>query len=193
MVIENYIVPTVGAVVVSSLRADHLDRLYTHLIDHGSATNGPLSTKTVYDVHVVIRSALGHAVRIRLVGHNVALDTRPPRPTTRSRPSPEVWTAEQLAHFLENTAHLRLHAALHLATTTGMRRGEIAGLRWADWNRATHRLSIARSRQSISGRSIEIPTKTSSSRRCIDLDTTNNELNAQGNPHGVRRTSRSAP
>ena len=83
-----------------------------------------------------------------------------------------MWTAEQLAHFLEHTAHLRLQAALHLAATTGMRRGEIAGLRWADWNRSTHRLSIARSRQSISGRSIEIPTKTSSSRRCIDLDTT---------------------
>jgi integrase len=177
--IENYVIPAVGAVVVSSLRAEHLDRLYTDLIEHGSATGGPLSTKTVYDVHVVIRSALGHAVRSRLVDHNVALDTRPPRPTTRSRPSPEVWTAEQLAHFLEHTAHLRLHAALHLAATTGMRRGEIAGLRWADWNRSTHRLSIARSRQSIGGRSVEIPTKTSSSRRCIDLDPTTEDVLAR--------------
>jgi len=145
--IENYVVPAIGTIAVSSVRPEHLDRLYSDLIDHGSANGGPLSTKTVYDVHVVIRSALGHAVRSRLVDHNVALDARPPRPTTGSRPSPQIWTAEQLAYFLKNTAHLRLHTALHLAATTGMRRGEIAGLRWADWNRSTHRLSIARSRQ----------------------------------------------
>ncbi len=51
-----------------------------------------------------------------------------------------------------------------------MRRGEIAGLRWGDWNRTTHRLSIARSRQVVGGHSIEVPVKTRSSRRCIDLD-----------------------
>jgi hypothetical protein len=44
------------------------------------------------------------------------------------------------------------------------------GLRWADWPPATHRLSIARSRQSVGGRAVEIPTKTAASRRCIDLD-----------------------
>ena len=83
-----------------------------------------------------------------------------------------MWTAEQLAHFLEHTAHLRLHAALHVAATTGMRRGRdrrtplgrLESLYASPLDRA--------SRQSISGRSIEIPTKTSSSRRCIDLDTT---------------------
>ena len=51
-----------------------------------------------------------------------------------------------------------------------MRRGELAGLRWADWQQSTHRLSVARARQSIAGRAVEIPTKTAASRRCIDLD-----------------------
>ena len=144
--------------------------LHTDLVDRGAANGGPLASKTVYDVHVVIRSALRHATRCRLVDHNVALDAHPPRPTLRSRPSPEIWTSEQLVHFLDATTHLRLHPALHLAATTGMRRGELAGLRWADWQPATHRLSIARSRQSVGGRAVEIPTKTAASRRCIDLD-----------------------
>jgi integrase len=51
-----------------------------------------------------------------------------------------------------------------------MRRGELAGLRWSDWNHATHTLSIARARKSIGGRSVETPVKTRSSRRSIDLD-----------------------
>jgi integrase len=168
-IIRNYIAPVVGDLQRTSLRAEHLDRLYTDLVDRGAANGGPLAAKTVYDVHVVIRSALRHATRCQLVDHNVALD-HPPRPTLRSRPSPEIWTSEQLAHFLDATTHLRLHPALHLAATTGMRRGELAGLRWADWQPATHRLSIARSRQSVGGRAVEIPTKTAASRRCIDLD-----------------------
>ena len=135
--IENYVMPAIGAVVVSALRAEHLDRLYTDLIDHGSAAGGPLSTKTVYDVHVVIRSALGHAVQSRLVEHNVALQARPPRPTTRSRPSPEVWTAEQLAQFLEHTAHLRLHCRAasrchHGHAARRDRRTSLGRLEWSD-------------------------------------------------------------
>jgi integrase len=169
-IIRNYIAPVVGDLQLTSLRAEHLDRLYTDLVDRGAANGGPLASKTVYDVHVVIRAALRHAARCRLVDHNVALDAHPPRPTMRSRPSPEIWTSEQLAQFLAATTHLRLHPALHLAATTGMRRGELAGLRWADWQAAAHRLSIARSRQSIGGRAVEIPTKTAASRRCIDLD-----------------------
>lgn len=51
-----------------------------------------------------------------------------------------------------------------------MRRGEVAGLRWGDWHRDTHRLSIARSHQSIQGGTVEVPTKTAAGRRCIDLD-----------------------
>lgn len=44
-------------------------------------------------------------------------------------------------------------------TTTGMRRGELAGLRWGDWNRTTHSISVARARQSVGGRSTEVPCK----------------------------------
>jgi integrase len=51
-----------------------------------------------------------------------------------------------------------------------MRRGELAGLRWGDWHQGTHSLSIARSRQVVAGRSVEVPVKTRTSRRCIDID-----------------------
>ena len=175
-IIRNYIAPVVGDLQLTSLRAEHLIVCTPTWSTVGAANGGPLASKTVYDVHVVIRSALRHATRCRLVDHNVAIDAHPPRPTTRLRPSPEIWSTEQLAQFLDRTTHLRLHPALHLAATTGMRRGELAGLRWADWQPATHRLSIARSRQSVGGRAVEIPTKTAASRRCIDLDATTEHI-----------------
>ena len=57
-----------------------------------------------------------------------------------------------------------------LAANTGMRRGELAGLRWSDIDVDHHRLSIRRS-VSCTGYSVHVtPTKTRTSRRCIDLD-----------------------
>ncbi len=191
--IDNYITPAIGFHRLAGLRAEHLDRMYVDLLAHGGRNGAALSAKTVYDVHVVMRSSLRFAADRHLVDHNVAADARPPRTSTRSRPSAEIWTAQQLASFLAHTAHLRLYPAIHLAATTGMRRGEIAGLRWGDWHIDTHRLSVARSRQSIQGGTVEVPTKTAASRRSIDLDANTEQVLARwrrrqqrdGQPVGV--------
>jgi len=168
--IDHYIAPALGSMPLRSVRAEHLDRLYAELLTTGGAKQTGLAPKTVYDVHIVIRTAFTQAVRQHLVSVNPALAAQPPRSRLRQRSGPECWTAEQLGEFLAATRHLRLHPALHLAAFTGMRRGELAGLRWGDWHTATHRLSIARSRQVVAGRSVEVPVKTRTSRRCIDLD-----------------------
>jgi integrase len=168
--IDNYIAPAIGAHRLAGLRAEHLDRMYNELLEHGGRDGAALSPKTVYDAHVVMRSSLRFAADRHVVEHNVAVDARPPRMSTRSRPSPEIWTAQQLSEFLAHTAHLRLYPAIHLAAMTGMRRGEIVGLRWGGWHIDTHRLSVARSRQCIQGATVEVPTKTASSRRSIDFD-----------------------
>lgn len=168
--IDHYITPAVGHLRLRSLRTEHLDRLYTDLLATGGTRKQGLAPKTVYDVHVICRAALNHAVDARLVATNPAHGARAPKPRTRRRHSPDCWTAHQLGAFLDATTHLRLHPAFVVAATTGMRRGELAGLRWSDWNRTTHTLSIARARKSIGGRSVETPVKTRSSRRSIDLD-----------------------
>ena len=83
--IDHYISPTIGDLPIRSLRAEHLNRLYTDLLTTGKRNGTGLSPKTVYDVHVIIRAALKHAVRIHLVEHNVALDATAPRPTGASK------------------------------------------------------------------------------------------------------------
>jgi integrase len=170
--IDNYINPRIGDIHLRGLRVEHIDRLYRDLLTAGSRTGGELASKTVYDVHVIIRSSLADAVRRSLVGSNVALTAHAPRAQPRARCGPETWTAGQLRNYLASAAHLRLDPALHVAATTGIRRGELAGLRWGDWQHDTHRISIARSRQVVGGRSVEVPVKTRTSRRYIDLDPT---------------------
>jgi integrase len=73
-----------------------------------------------------------------------------------------------------------------------MRRGEIVGLKWADRNRSTRRVSVRRTVQSVAGRPVEFDVKTRTSRRCVDLDPATiteldrwrRRLRLDGLPHG---------
>lgn len=167
--VDHYINPSIGNVALRRLRADHLDDLYDTLGTTGGRHGTGLAPKTVHEVHMIVRSSLDVAMRRQLVGTNVAQATnaRHKRPT---RKVPRSWAAEELATFLIAARPQRLYPALHLTACTGMRRGEVAGLKWSDLDRANQRLSISRTLQSIAGQPVEFPVKTRTSRRCIDID-----------------------
>ncbi len=138
------IVALLGSMPLRSVRSEHLDRLYGDLLATGGVRQAGLAPKTVYEVHVVIRSAFTQAERQRpRRGEPRSRCTATEIPATPAQRSGGR-TADQLAQFLAATQHLRLHPVLHLAAFTGTRRGEHAGLRWGDWHQATHRLSIAK-------------------------------------------------
>lgn len=80
------------------------------------------------------------------------------------------WTAEELAAFLSFVADDRLWAAYVLLATTGMRRGEVLGLRWSDLDLDGRRLSVAQSLTTINDEVFLGPTKTVRSRRNVALD-----------------------
>jgi integrase len=103
------------------------------------------------------------------------------------------WTAQELGTFLSAARSQRLYPALHLTAYTGMRRGEVVGLKWSDLDRSTKRLSISRTLQNLAGNPVEFDVKTRTSRRSIDLDDNTMWLLAQwrrklyrdGLPHGA--------
>ncbi|MGQ0826013.1 MAG: tyrosine-type recombinase/integrase [Actinomycetota bacterium] len=170
--IEHYVAPTIGAVPLRGLRADHLERLYEQLLapkEHGGRA---LASKTVLGVHSVIRSALAAACRQRLVTINVADMAHAPKVRAITRPPMRSWTADQLASFLVAAANQRLFPALYLAAMTGMRRGEVLGLRWCDVDLDARRLFVNRALHLVGTRPIESAVKTGHSRRSIDLDET---------------------
>ena len=88
-----------------------------------------LSPKTVANIHGVLHKALGDAVKWGKLARNVADAVESPR---ADRGRTEVWTVEQLRTFLNHVAQDRLYAMWLLFATSGMRRGEVAGLAWPD-------------------------------------------------------------
>jgi integrase len=167
--VERYINPALGDVPLRRLRADHLDALYDALATTGGRSGNGLAPKTIQEVHMIVRAALDQAVERELVGRNVAHGARARRrPPTRA--AARAWNAQELRTFLAAARHHRLYPALHLAAHTGMRRGEIVGLKWCDLDTAAARLSISRTLQNVGGRPVEFGVKTRTSRRTVDLD-----------------------
>ncbi|MDZ4233804.1 MAG: hypothetical protein U1C73_08580, partial [Dietzia sp.] len=167
--VDRYINPAIGQIPLRSLRADHLEELYDRLASTGGRNGTGLAPKTIHEVHIIVRSSLDLALRRGLVSTNVAHATNA-RHKRATRQVARAWTAHELATFLAAARTQRLYPALHLTAFTGMRRGEVAGLRWSDLHLATNRLSISRTIQNVAGNPVEFPVKTRTSRRCIDLD-----------------------
>lgn len=121
------------------------------------------------EVNVILHKVLRDACKRGLVVRNVASDAEAPK---RRRPSNELrsWTAEQLHAFLDVARGERLFPAFWLAANTGMRRGELLGLRWGDLDLAGGNLSVDRSLISVAYELHETRGKTRNSRRWIDLD-----------------------
>jgi len=120
---------------------------------------------------MILRAALDAAVTSGLVDRNVARGAHTRLPRTSATVA-NVWSAAELAEFLDIARQHRLHPLLHLTAHTGMRRGEVVGLKWSDLDVNCQRLSVQRTLQCVGGRPVEIGVKTRTSRRCIDLDTT---------------------
>jgi len=167
--VEHYINPAMGDIPLRRLRADHLDGLYEALASTGGRSGDGLAPKTILEVHMIVRAALDLAVQRKLVTHNVAHGAQARRrPPTRA--AARCWSAVELRAFLASARHHRLYPALHLAAHTGMRRGEIVGLKWFDLDRTASRLSISRTLQNVGGRPVEFGGKTRTSRRTVELD-----------------------
>jgi integrase len=118
-------VPSIGKLRLARLGPFHLEQLYTGRIRAG------LSPTTVLQLHRVLHHALRDAVRWSLMPRNVCELVTPPR---RASYEFRVLSSEQARTFLEAVRGDRLEALYVLAITTGMREGELFGLRWTDVN-----------------------------------------------------------
>ncbi|MBM3456918.1 MAG: site-specific integrase [Armatimonadetes bacterium] len=167
--LRTYVSPHLGALRLGDLRPPHLARLYQTLLKTGSRSGGPLRAPTVCMVHTTLSSALGYAVRLGLLASNPATQVSPPR---RDHYEAAVLTLEQTTLLLEAAQEHSpwLHLVILLAVTTGLRRGEILGLRWSDIDWEHRRLTV---HQTVEGRSqaaLQIGTpKTAGSRRAVEL------------------------
>lgn len=125
---------------------------------------------TVRYIHGILHKALSDAQRKGTVLRNVATLADAPKLSSSKKREMRVWNAGELRDFLVGVADDRTYAAFFLAAHTGMRRGEVLGLRWADVDLDKARLSV---RQAIISVAYEVKVsdvKTGTGRRTINLD-----------------------
>jgi integrase len=169
--LKLHVYPALGRIPLQKLTVHHFDRLYADLLSDGRhGRPGGLSPKTVRYIHSTVHKALKDAERKGLVTRNVAGVADPPKVRHSSAHETMTWTPEELRIFLEALKGHRLEAAYLLAATTGMRRGEVLGLRWRDIDFPRERLAV---RQTVLGINYKISfgePKTAKGRRSIALD-----------------------
>jgi integrase len=170
--IELHVVPAIGAVPLQKLMPEHLDTFYAELLTSGrrNGNGGGLSVKTVRNMHTMLHKALADAARKGTILRNVAAVADPPRLSSALRPEMKVWDANQLRQFLQEISSHRLYPAFYLLATTGMRRGEVLGLRWSDVDLDAHSISVSRALVIVAYEPQLSDVKTGQGRRAIDLE-----------------------
>jgi len=166
--IDAYVLPAIGQTALQDLTPVRLNLLYGHLLTKGRVkAAGGLSAKTVQNIHRMLHRALRDAVKWDVMPRNVAEDASPPR---SSRTRPKIWTPEQLGTFVEHVRDDRFFALWLLVATTGLRRGELAGLKRHDVDLRARTVSPSVPRVVVDGRAIESEAKTASGERNLALD-----------------------
>jgi len=174
-VVRTVLVPTFGSLELTALRPQHIQSLYSRLLREGRADGaGGLSTRSVAIYHQVLHVALHHAVQWQLIPRNPADAVNRPRSTRRELTTV---TAAQVSTLLEAADATSIGSLARIAVMTGMRRGELLGLRWADVDLAVGVARVQQTAQRITGRGwVFRPPKTSMSRRAIALSPSTVEL-----------------
>jgi len=169
--IEAHVIPNIGGITLQKLQPEDLDALYAKLEESGRRDGkvGGLSKKTVRSVHAIIHKALADAQRKGTVIRNVASLADAPKLSAAPRKEMKAWTAEELATFLTLARQHRFFAAWFVASHTGMRRGEVLGLRWSDLDLDTARLSVKQAVIIVAYEMKISDIKTNTGRRTIDL------------------------
>lgn len=173
--IDRYIVPTIGHERLQDLSPSRLSVVFQQLREQGGrgAVSGrggaSLSPRTVEFTRAVLRRAMNDAIVDRLIQVNPVVGTKRPRP---EKPKHVTWTGAQLHAFLESVADDRLIPLWTLAAGTGMRRGELMGLRWEDVDLDAGVVSVERSTTQLGQERVTTTPKNHERRRvAIDSQT----------------------
>ncbi len=110
------------------------------LLDGYSALRGKYAAATVNSVHACLHGMLACAVRWRYLTRNPADDVDAPESAVRIA----FWTPEQVGQFLAHVKKMPLYPAYYLAIATGLRRGELLGLKWEDVDLEQGRIMVRR-------------------------------------------------
>jgi len=159
--IRIHIAPAIGSLPLAKLRPLHIQNTYGLMRQNG------LSPRTILQAHRVLKEALKHAVGWQLLGRNPADSVEGPKvPRAEIR----VLSASDVEALIRVAEKTQWGALTHIAVMTGLRMGELLGLRWQDVDLDTGRIYVRQTLQWLSGgRYVFQPPKTHRSARSVAL------------------------
>lgn len=164
--IRSYVVPNLGATRLVDLKPLHLQSFYNRMLESGGAKGTGLSARSVLHIHRVLHKALGQAVKWQMLLRNPTDAAEAPKCRQLEM---RVLDPAAVPRLLEATADTSFHMPVLLSLSTGMRRGEVLALRWADVDLDTGVASICRSAEQTKAGVHMKETKTAKSRRAVTL------------------------
>jgi integrase len=141
-VINTNIVPLVGNVVLSKLRPDAIAAMYMTALESGRRKGGGLSARSVCMMHRVLSQAMKQAVKWQLLAQNPCDAVSPPRVERRQM---IVLDADGTAAVIEAARSKALFMPILLGALCGLRRGELAALRWRNIDLEAGQISVVAS------------------------------------------------
>jgi len=160
-IVRLHIKPTLESVKLDRLTPLHVRGLYREKLETG------LAPRMVQLVHTTLHKALKQAVADGLIPRNVTEAVKAPRRVSKEmRPL----SPDQARAFLVVARGEKLETLFVLALTTGMRQGELLGLKWEDVDPEAGTLHVRRTLSTAMGKGFSFnPPKTAKSRRSIKL------------------------
>ena len=141
--VENHIRPKLGNKIISQVTPKDIQRLYDKLAQSGNLHTGAgLSGGTIYGIHGMLHEALQAAQQTHLIASNPTEQVTVPKFTYGSK---QILTEEQLDVFMKVIAEDEIwYDFFYTELTTGLRRGEICGLKWEDFDEVAGTLKVCR-------------------------------------------------
>ncbi len=128
-----HVAPVLGNIPLSKLRPLHIQTVYQRVREKG------LSARTALHCHRVLKQALGHALKWQLLARNPAEAVDPPRPERHEMPS---FNSDEVRRLLATANQTPQGTLVYVAVMTGLRMGELLGLRWRDVDLGAGRISV---------------------------------------------------
>jgi len=132
---KSYILPQLGSSRLKDLGPGRIQELYDEMARSGK------SARTIKLMHVILRMCLEQAKRLGLVARNPSEFCKVPK---SPKVEMSIWDESQVNQFLVSIHGHKNENLYYMALATGMRRGELLGLKWQDVDWKNHRILIKR-------------------------------------------------
>ncbi len=146
-IVRTHLIPALGSIQLTAIQPHHIQSYYGKALQSGHRKKeSGLSPQTIQYHHRVLYEALKHAVKRGILLRNPAEAVDPPKAQRREMPS---IGPENVNKFLEATQDSPYYPIFYTAVYTGLRRGELLGLRWSDIDLDLGMMSIVQTLQQL--------------------------------------------